>query len=71
MDTMHINRKQNEAERYLAIFFPKCIRRHPRNECPLNVIEVCSFCEENHAMDKFPSFIVLKFVYKWAEGGAD
>lgn len=32
MDTMHIKRKQEEAERSLAIFFPRCTRRHPRNE---------------------------------------
>jgi hypothetical protein len=49
MDTLHIKRKQEEAERALAIFCPRCTRRHPRNECPLNSIEVCSVCEEDHS----------------------
>ena len=49
MDTMHIKRKKGEVERTLAIFCPRCTRRHPRNECPLNLIEVCSVYEENHS----------------------
>ena len=48
MDTMNIKRKQDEEERDLDIVFPKCIRRHPKNEFPLNVIEVGLVCEENH-----------------------
>jgi len=68
MDTLHMKRKQEEAERALAIFFPRCTRRHPRNECPLNSIEVCSVCEENHSIDKFSSFPILKFVYQGTEG---
>eukprot|EP00253_Pinus_taeda_P002111 PITA_02111 len=39
MDTLHIKRKEQEAERALAIFCPRCTRRHPRNEFPLNFIE--------------------------------
>jgi len=64
IDTMHIKRKQEEAKRALAIFCPKCTRRHPINECPLNVIEVYSVCEENHATYKWPSFLSLKYVYQ-------
>jgi len=64
MDTLHIKRKQEEVERALAIFFPRCTRRHPRNECPLNSIEVCSVCEENHSTDKCPSLPGLKAVYQ-------
>ena len=33
MDTMWVKRKQEEAERALAIFYPRCTRKHPRNEC--------------------------------------
>lgn len=49
MDTLHIKRKQEEAERALAIFCPRCARRHPRNRCPLNSIEVCLVYEEDHS----------------------
>jgi len=31
MDTMPIKRKKEVVERALAIFYPRCTRRHPRN----------------------------------------
>ena len=40
MDTIQVKRRREEAKRALAIFFPRCTRKHPRNECPLNSIEV-------------------------------
>jgi len=67
MDTLHIKRKQEEAERALAIFYPRCTRRHPRSECPLNSIEVCLVCED-HSTDKCPSFPELKAIYQGAKG---
>ena len=71
MDTMQIKKKQEETERALAIFFPKCTKRHPINECPLNVIEVFFVCEENHAVDKCPYLQGLKEVYQGIEGGSE
>lgn len=71
MDTLHIKRKQEEAERDLAIFCPRCTRRHPRNECPLNSIEVCSLCEEDHPTNKCPSFPRLRVAYQGAEGATE
>ena len=67
LDTMNIRRKQEEAERSLAIFCPRCTRKHPRNECPLSIIEVCLFFEENHAIEKCPSLLGLKAVYQGGE----
>lgn len=64
MDTLHIKRKQEEAERALAIFCPRCTRRHPRNECPLNSIEVCLVCKEDHSTNNFPSLPGLKMYTK-------
>lgn len=69
MDTMQIKIKLEEEERSLAIFFPRCTKRHPKNECPLNVIEDCLVCEENHAIEKFPSLPGLKVVYQGVGGG--
>jgi hypothetical protein len=37
MDTLQIKKKQEEVEKALAIFFPKCTKRHPRNEFPLTL----------------------------------
>ena len=68
MDTRHIKRKQEEVERELTIFFPRCTRRHPRNECPLNMIEICSACEENHSIDKFSSPCGRNVMYQGTEG---
>jgi len=48
MDTLWIEKKQEEAERALAIFCPRCTRKHPRNECPLHSVEVCFVYEEDH-----------------------
>ena len=71
MDTLHIKRKQEEVERALDIFCPRCTRRHPRNECPLNSIEVCSVCEEDHPTSKCPSLPRLKGVYQGVEGATE
>lgn len=68
MDTLHIKRKQEEAERALAIFCHGCTKRHPRNECPLNSIGVCSVCEEDHSTDKCPTLSELKAIYQGARG---
>jgi len=42
---MQIKRKKEEEEKALAIFYPRCKRRHPRKECPLNLIEIYPVCE--------------------------
>jgi len=52
----------------LAIFFPRYTKGHLRNEFPLNVIEICSMCDENHSHDNFPSIPSLKVVYNRVEG---
>jgi len=64
MDTLHIKRKQEEAERTLAIFHPRCTKRHLRSKCPLNSIEVYLVCEEDHSMNQCPSLPRLKAVYQ-------
>lgn len=63
MDTIHIKRKQEEAERALAILCPRCTRRHPKNECSLNLIEIFSVYEENHSTDKCVSLPRLNSMY--------
>lgn len=71
MDTLHIKRKQQEAERALAIFCPRCTRKHPRNECPLHSIEVCLVCEEDHPTNQCPSLLRNKAAYQGAEGATE
>jgi hypothetical protein len=51
----------------LAIYFPKCTKKHPINECPLDLIDVCGICEENHPTNKCPSFSGLKDTFRGAK----
>ena len=71
LDTLQIQRKQEEAKRALAIFCPKCTRKHHRNECPLHSIEVCFVCEEYHPTNKCPSLPGLKAAYQRAKGAVE
>ena len=68
MDTMNIKRKEEEVDRALTIFCPRCTRRHPRNECPLKYIEIFSVYEENHSEEKCHYLLRLKTVYQGAKG---
>ena len=63
LDTLRIQKKQEEAKRALAIFCPRCTRKHPRNECPLYSIEVCFVCEEYHPTNQCPSLPRIKATY--------
>ena len=71
MDTLRIQRKQEEAERALAIFFPRCTRKHPNNECPLHSIEVCFVCENDHPTDQCPSLPRIKAAYQRTKGATE
>ena len=48
LDTLQINKKLEEVEKTLAIYSPKWTKKHPRNEFPLDLVDVCGICEENH-----------------------
>jgi len=71
MDTLHIKRKQEEAESSLAISFTMCTKRHHRNEGPLNSIDVSSIYEEDRPTNKFPSLSKNKVVYQGAKGATE
>jgi hypothetical protein len=63
MDMLQIKKKQEEAEKALAIYLPKCTKRHPRNECPQEFIYVCGICEENNPTNNFHYFPGLKSTF--------
>jgi len=71
MDTLKLKRKKEDSERTLDFFFPRCTKRRPRNECPLNDIELCYVCKENHAIDKLSSLPSLEIVYQGSEIGLE
>ena len=64
MDTLEVKQKQLELDKTMAIFYPKCRKKHPKRECPLNSIEECTICELNHATSSCPSFPGLKVVFQ-------
>ena len=67
LDTFRIQQKKEEAERALAVFCPRCTRRHPKNECPLHSVEVCFVCEEDHSTNQCPTLPGFKAMYQGTE----
>ena len=68
LDTLRIQRKQEESKRALVIFFPRCTRKHPRDECPMPYLEVCFICEEYHPMNQCLSLPKIKVAYQRTKG---
>ena len=54
LDTLNINKKQEEENDAMCIFFPRCRRKHSSKECPLDNISVCGFCTKYHPTEKMP-----------------
>jgi hypothetical protein len=67
MDTLQIKKKHEETEKALVVYYPKCTKKHPRNECPLDLIDVCGICKENHPTNKCPSLPGLKATFRRGE----
>jgi len=53
LDTLKLKKKQEE-EVVLAIFCPRCRKKHGEKECPSNVIEIYGLCTLEHATSEFP-----------------
>ena len=51
VDVLKENKKKEEQEQALAIFCSKCRKKHPLRECPLDSIQVCALCTENHSTE--------------------
>ena len=48
IDTLKAKRKQEDEDQIMAIFCPKRRKKHALKDCPLENIQVCAFCTENH-----------------------
>ena len=66
LDTLKIQNKQKAEAEALAIFCPKCRKKHALRECPLDakVVETCVICSENHETKDCPSIPGLKAVFQ-------
>jgi hypothetical protein len=49
LDTLKIKQKKELEDATLTIFCPKCRKRHPLKEFPLDNIDLCGICADNHA----------------------
>lgn len=46
--TLKAKKIKEEEDQLMAIFCPKCRKKHALKDCPLENIQVCAFCTENH-----------------------
>eukprot|EP00253_Pinus_taeda_P031302 PITA_31302 len=67
LDIVQARQKQAEAEQNLAIFCPRCRKKHSHKECPLDIVQTCAICTKDHLTESCPSLPGLKAVYKEAE----
>jgi hypothetical protein len=61
---MKIKNKKEEETLPLAIFCPRCRKKHPRHGCPLDNIEICVIYEQDHDTKDCPSLPRIKSVYQ-------
>ena len=66
IDTLKLQNKQKAESDALAIFYPKCRRKHALRECPLDekFVETCVICSEKHETKSCPSLPSLKAVFQ-------
>ena len=62
IDVLRTKQKQAVEDLTLGVFFPKCRKRHPLKEFPVNKVEVCHLCGLNHDTQDFPSLPQVKEV---------
>ena len=67
LDIVQAKQKQAEAKQNLAVFCPRCRKKHSHKECPLDTIQICAICTKDHLTESCPSLPGLKAVYKEAE----
>ena len=53
VDFLKENKKKEEQEQAPAIFCSKCRKKHPLRECPLDSVQVCGLCIENHSTENY------------------
>ena len=56
-----------EAEQNLAIFCPRCRKKHSHKLCPVDTVQTCAIYANDHLTESCPSLPGLKAVYKEAE----
>ena len=62
MDSMQLKIKKEEDEKDLSILYHWCRKKHDKNECTLDTIEIYRICVEKHDIDSFPFLHPLREV---------
>ena len=62
IDVPREKQKQVVEDLTLSVFCPKCKKKHPLKECPLDKVEVCQLCELNHDTKECASLPQVKEV---------
>jgi hypothetical protein len=62
MDTVKLKMRREEDEKALVVLCPKFKKKHEKNECPLDTVEICGIYSDKHPTDKFPFLSPLKSV---------
>jgi hypothetical protein len=68
---MKIKKKEDEETLPLAIFFPKCCKKNPLREFPLDSVEICVICEQDHDTKNCPSLPGIKTIYQETSEGVE
>jgi hypothetical protein len=59
-----VKKKKEEEKVVVYIFCPRCRKKHASKECPLDNVQVCAICVEDHETENCPSLPGLKAIYK-------
>ena len=54
LDALQVKKRKEEEDRALAIFCPKCRKRHPLKSWRLDKVEMCLLCNQEHPTKEFP-----------------
>ena len=60
IDVLRENKKQAVEDLILGVFYPKCRKKNPLKEFPLDKVEVCQIFELNHDTKECPSLPQVK-----------
>ena len=62
MDVLRVKQRKVVEDLTLGVFYPRCRKKHPLKEFPLDKVEVCHLCELNHDTKECPSLPHVKGV---------
>ena len=62
LDVLREKKRQAVEDLTLGVFYPRCRKKHPLKECPLDKVEVCQIYELNHDTKECPSLPQVKVV---------